>query len=31
MAGGEVVYAGAPDGLDDDILRRIYGGQSWLE
>ena len=31
MAGGEVVYAGAPDGLSDDILRRIYGGQSWLQ
>ena len=31
MAGGEVVYSGAPEGLSDDILRRIYGGQSWLE
>ncbi len=31
MAGGEVVYAGPPEGLSDDILRRIYGGQSWLE
>lgn len=31
MAGGELVYAGPPDSLTDDILRRIYGGQSWLE
>ncbi len=31
MAGGSVVYSGPPDGLDDDILKRIYGGQSWLE
>ena len=31
MAGGEVVYSGPPAGLSDEILRRIYGGQSWLE
>ena len=30
MAGGQVVYDGPPAGLDDDILKRIYGGQSWL-
>jgi phosphonate transport system ATP-binding protein len=31
MSGGEIVYDGPPDGLDEAILRRIYGGQSWLE
>ena len=30
MAGGQVVYDGAPAGLDDDILKKIYGGESWL-
>ena len=30
MAGGRVVYDGPPGGLDDDILKQIYGGQSWL-
>mgnify|MGYP003349809561 CR=1 FL=1 len=30
MSGGKVVYDGAPTGLNDDILRQIYGGQSWL-
>ena len=30
MSGGLVVYDGAPDGLDADILKRIYGGQDWL-
>ena len=31
MSGGEIVYDGAPGGLDEIILRRIYGGQSWME
>jgi phosphonate transport system ATP-binding protein len=30
MSGGKVVYDGPPDGLSDDILKQIYGGQSWL-
>ena len=30
MAGGQVVYDGAPDGLDDAMLKTIYGGESWL-
>lgn len=30
MSGGEVVYDGAPDGITDDHLKRIYGGESWL-
>jgi phosphonate transport system ATP-binding protein len=31
MAGGEIVYDGPPDGLEDSHLKRIYGGESWLE
>jgi phosphonate transport system ATP-binding protein len=30
MSGGLVVYDGAPDGMDDEILKKIYGGESWL-
>jgi phosphonate transport system ATP-binding protein len=30
MSGGLVVYDGAPDGLDGDVLRKIYGGEDWL-
>ena len=30
MSGGLVVYDGAPEGLDADILKKIYGGQDWL-
>lgn len=30
MSGGEIVYDGGPQGLTDDILQRIYGGESWL-
>jgi phosphonate transport system ATP-binding protein len=30
MSGGLVVYDGAPDGMDDDALKKIYGGESWL-
>jgi phosphonate transport system ATP-binding protein len=31
MAGGQVVYDGNAAGLDNDMLSRIYGGQSWIE
>jgi phosphonate transport system ATP-binding protein len=31
MAGGNVVYDGSPDGLTDDHLKQIYGGEDWLE
>jgi len=30
MSGGLVVYDGPPDGLDGEVLRKIYGGQDWL-
>ena len=30
MSEGLVVYDGPPDGLDADILKKIYGGQDWL-
>ncbi len=30
MSGGLVVYDGAPEGLDGEVLRKIYGGQDWL-
>ncbi|MGH8616673.1 MAG: phosphonate ABC transporter ATP-binding protein [Burkholderiales bacterium] len=31
MAGGHVVYDGPPDGLTDEHLKQIYGGEDWLE
>lgn len=31
MSGGKVVYDGVPEGLDDDMLRAIYGGEGWLQ
>jgi len=31
MAGGHVVYDGTPEGLTDDHLKQIYGGEDWLE
>jgi phosphonate transport system ATP-binding protein len=31
MTGGRVVYDGRPEGLDDAILKAIYGGEDWLE
>jgi phosphonate transport system ATP-binding protein len=31
MSGGSVVYDGPPEGLTDDMLRQIYGGESWLQ
>ena len=30
MSNGYVVYDGAADGLDADVLKQIYGGESWL-
>ena len=30
MAGGQVVYDGPPENLGDAILKKIYGGESWL-
>jgi len=31
MTGGQVVYDGKPEGLDEGILKTIYGGEDWLE
>jgi len=31
LAGGEVVFDDAPAQLDDAQLKRIYGGESWLQ
>ena len=30
MSDGIVVYDGAPEGITDDHLKQIYGGESWL-
>ena len=30
MSGGNVVYDGQASGLDADVLKQIYGGESWL-
>ncbi len=30
LSGGAVVYDGAPEGLSDEHLKSIYGGQDWL-
>lgn len=30
MSGGHVVYDGNAEGLSDDYLKRIYGGEDWL-
>jgi len=30
MSGGQVVYDGNGEGLDSDMLKTIYGGESWL-
>ena len=30
MSGGQVVYDGPPNGLSDDFLKQIYGGEAWL-
>ncbi len=31
MTGGQVVYDGPPERLDEGILKTIYGGEDWLE
>ena len=31
MADGTVVYDGPPEGLTEDYLKQIYGGENWLE
>ena len=31
LSGGLVVYDGPPEGLDDAVLRSIYGGEDWLQ
>jgi phosphonate transport system ATP-binding protein len=31
LSGGAVVYDGAPEGLQDEHLKTIYGGQDWLQ
>ena len=31
MADGRVVFDGPPDGLSDDMLKTIYGGEDWLQ
>lgn len=30
MSNGRVVYDGGPDGITEDHLKQIYGGESWL-
>jgi phosphonate transport system ATP-binding protein len=30
MSGGEIVYDGPAAGLDHGMLKRIYGGESWI-
>ena len=30
MSGGNVVYDGPAEGLNDDYLKQIYGGEAWL-
>ena len=31
MSGGHVVYDGGADGLTDEVLKSIYGGEGWLQ
>ena len=31
LCGGAVVYDGPPEGLGDEHLKSIYGGQDWLQ
>ncbi len=31
MAGGSIVFDGPPGKLDDAMLKRIYGGEGWLQ
>jgi len=30
MSGGGIVYDGPPSGLDESMLKKIYGGEEWL-
>ena len=30
MTGGHVVYDGSPEGLTDEMLKNIYGGEGWM-
>ncbi|MBK9607061.1 MAG: phosphonate ABC transporter ATP-binding protein [Betaproteobacteria bacterium] len=30
MSGGRIVYDGPPEGLDENMLKTIYGGEGWL-
>jgi phosphonate transport system ATP-binding protein len=30
MAGGQVVYDGSAAGVDDTVLKQVYGGEGWL-
>jgi ABC-type phosphate/phosphonate transport system ATPase subunit len=30
MAGGRIVFDGAPALLSDGMLKQIYGGEDWL-
>jgi phosphonate transport system ATP-binding protein len=30
MAEGSVVFDGPPDGLSDEMLKKVYGGEDWL-
>jgi phosphonate transport system ATP-binding protein len=31
MSDGYVIYDGEPQGITDDHLKEIYGGESWLD
>jgi phosphonate transport system ATP-binding protein len=31
MSGGHIVYDGDASGINDTLLKRIYGGESWLQ
>ena len=31
MSDGGIVYDGPPDGLTDETLKKIYGGEGWLQ
>ncbi len=31
MSNGHIVYDGAPEGITDEHLKKIYGGESWLD
>jgi len=31
MSGGHVVFEDSPERLSDDVLKQVYGGESWLQ